>query len=79
MKGKIIQKGTGYCVGEINRDSLFIDTELVGDKILNAIIVWDKKKKKKISKAAENKNYKMVKDNDYIDMEHYFVNKDDGE
>ena len=79
MKGKIIQKGTGYCVGEINGDSLFIDTELIGDKTLNAVIVWDKKKKKKISKAAENKNYKMVKDNDYIDMEHYFVNKDDGE
>jgi len=79
MKGKIIQKGTGYCVGEINEDSITINIEHIGDRIriLNAIIVWDKEKKKKISKGFENKNFKMVKDNDYIDMEHYFIDQDD--
>jgi len=31
MKGKIIQKGTGYCVGEINEDSITINIEHIGD------------------------------------------------
>jgi len=78
MNGKIIQKGTGYCVGEINGNNMFVNTEFFDDKVLDAIIVWDKDNKK-TNKNIENKNFKMVKDNDFIDMEHHFVNEDEEE
>jgi len=41
MRGKIIQKGTGYCVGEIEKNNISIHREFFTDPILEAIIEWE--------------------------------------
>lgn len=65
MHGKIIQKGTGYCVGEIEGNNLYIHREFFSDPVLDATIDWEEDEYNYVLAIARSDgqiNMTMIKD-----------------